>query len=53
MGLLGRSNITRSNIDLSRKFKGAGSNSVVPGFKGLSPELQPAEPMTHGLQDDY
>lgn len=37
MGLIRRSNITKSNIDLFRKFKDAGSNSVVPGFKRFKP----------------
>lgn len=41
-----RSNITRSNNDLPRKFT---SNSVGESFKGLNLELQPVEFMTHGL----
>lgn len=41
-----RSNTTRPNIDLSRKFTDARSNSVV---QGLSPEHLSAELMTHGL----
>lgn len=49
MNLMERSNITRPNIDLSRKFTDAGSNSV-EGFKRLSPEHQPAELMTHWLR---